>query len=158
MAGVQGPAGSVERVFPAAAVPVAVLLDPAPAAVQSVAREADDWGYLRLRGGNGSITATASGSSSVVAVLNPVTPSIATTSSPARQVAGRAASQVLNACLERPSTESSSREGPVRSRIEMRSMTSSIRPCRRGGCGPDKWAPHGAQRAGIVAAGDCDAV
>ena len=68
------------------------------------------------------MTATASGSSSVVAVLKPVNPSIATTSRPLRQASGRAASQVLNACLERPSTMSSSREGPVRSRIGVRSM------------------------------------
>ena len=70
----------------------------------------------------GSITATASGSSSVVAVLNPVNPSIATTSTPSRQACGRSASQVLNACLERPSTMSSSRAGPVPSRIGVRSM------------------------------------
>ena len=36
----------------------------------------------------GSITATASGSSSAVAVLNPVNPSIATTSTPSRQACG----------------------------------------------------------------------
>src|SRR5215213_4890188 len=68
------------------------------------------------------MTATASGSSSVVAVLNPVNPSIATTSIPSRQDWGRSASQVVNACLKRPSTMSSSRAGPVPSRIPVRSM------------------------------------
>lgn len=51
---------------------------------------------------NGSITVTASGSSWLAAVLNPVKPSIATTSAPSRQARGRAASQVLNTLLERP--------------------------------------------------------
>ena len=41
-AGVQGAAGAVERVGAAAAVAVQVLLDPTPAAVQSVAGEPDD--------------------------------------------------------------------------------------------------------------------
>src|SRR5665647_1873065 len=68
------------------------------------------------------ITATASGSSSVVAVLNPVKPSIATTSSRSRQAWGRSASQVLKTCFERPSTMSNSRDGPVASRIGVRSM------------------------------------
>jgi hypothetical protein len=49
-------------------------------------------------------------------------PSIATTSTPSRQASVRAASQVLNTCLERPSTMSSSRAGPVPSRIVVRSM------------------------------------
>ena len=52
--------------------------------------------------GKGSMTATASGSSSAVAILKQVNPSIATTSTVSRQAAGRSASQVLNACLERP--------------------------------------------------------
>ena len=46
----------------------------------------------------GSITATASGSSSVVAVLNPVKPSIATTSISSRQAGSRSASHSLE-CL-----------------------------------------------------------
>lgn len=58
------------------------------------------------------MTATASGSSSA-AVLNPVNPSIATTSTASRQALSRAASHDLNACLERPSTTSSKREDPV---------------------------------------------
>jgi hypothetical protein len=57
------------------------------------------------------MTAIASGSSSVVAVLKPVNPSIATTSMASRQASGPPASQVLNACFERPSTMSSSRPG-----------------------------------------------
>ena len=73
--GVQGPPSGIERVAFAAAVPTGVLLDPSAALVQRVAGQA--W--------KGSITATASGSSWVVAVLNPVNPSIATTSSPSRQ-------------------------------------------------------------------------
>src|ERR1022692_888159 len=71
---------------------------------------------------NGSITVTAPGSSSVVAVLKPVSPSIATTSIPSRQSFGRWLSQVLNACLERPWTMPGSRAGPVPSRIPVRSM------------------------------------
>ena len=43
----------------------------------------------------GSMTALASGSSSVVALLNPVNPSIATISMRSRHVSGREASQVL---------------------------------------------------------------
>lgn len=62
---------------------------------------------------NGSITVTASGSSSPAAVLNPLNPSIATTWTPSRQAWERAASQVLNTALERPSTMSSNRAGPV---------------------------------------------
>jgi len=107
-AGVQGPPGGVEGVCGAAAVPTGVLLDPSAALVQRVA-ERTTW--------KGSITATASGSSSVVAVLNPVKPSIATTSSPSRQDCGRAASHCLKTCFERPSSMSSSRAGPVPLRI-----------------------------------------
>lgn len=68
------------------------------------------------------MAATASGSSSVVAVMKPLNPSAATTSTPSRQASVRAASQVLNTCLVRPSTMSSSRAGPVPSRIVVRSM------------------------------------
>ena len=70
----------------------------------------------------GSMTATASGNSSVVAVLNPVNPSIATMSIPWRQVWSRSASHCLNTCLDRPSTMSSSRAGPVPARTGVRSM------------------------------------
>ena len=50
--------------------------------------------------------------------------------------AGRSASQVLNACLERPSTMSSSLAGPVLSRTGVRSMItvtylSPLRVCRQ---------------------------
>ncbi len=81
------------------------------------------------------MTATASGSSSAAAVLNPVNPSIATTSTRSRQSCGRPASHVLKAALERPSTMSSSRAGPVPSRIGVRSMMtvtylSPLRVCR----------------------------
>src|SRR4051794_31025870 len=69
----------------------------------------------------GSMTAVASASSSAVAVLKPVKPSIATTSTAFRQASSRSASQYLNACLERPSTMSSSRAGPVPSRTAVRS-------------------------------------
>ncbi|MCO4589326.1 hypothetical protein Si084_01842 [Streptococcus infantarius subsp. infantarius] len=64
----------------------------------------------------------ASGSSSAAAVLNPVNPSIATTSIPFCHCCGRAASHRLKTALERPSTMSSSRAGPVFSRTGVRSM------------------------------------
>ena len=67
-------------------------------------------------------TVTSSLSSSTAAVLNPVNPSIATTSTAVRHVSSRSDSQVLNTCLERPSTMSNSRAGPVRSRTGVRSM------------------------------------
>ena len=54
---------------------------------------------------NGSITAVAVGTSSLAAVLNPVNPSIATTSTPSRHA--------LNTALERPSTMSSNLTGPI---------------------------------------------
>jgi len=75
----------------------------------------------------GGTTATASGTSSVAAVLNPVNPSMATTCTASRQDRGRSASQVLNARLERPSTMSSSRAGPVPARTAVRSMISRAR-------------------------------
>jgi hypothetical protein len=69
------------------------------------------------------MAATASGSSSVVAVLEPLNPSLATTSTPSRQASVRAASQVFNTGLERPSTMSSSRAVLAgASRIVVRSM------------------------------------
>ena len=77
------PSGPVERVVLAAAVAVDDLLDPAPAPVQRVAGQADDVERIHHR--------DASGSSSVVAVLKPVKPSIATTSTPSRQACGRSA-------------------------------------------------------------------
>ncbi|TCM33828.1 hypothetical protein EV648_12816, partial [Kribbella sp. VKM Ac-2568] len=43
------------------------------------------------------MTATASGNSSAAAVLKPVKPSIATTSTASRQASSRSASQYLNA-------------------------------------------------------------
>ncbi len=81
------------------------------------------------------MTETASGSSSVVAVMNPEKASTATTSMPLRKAWSRSASQPLNAFLLRPSTTSSSREGPVPSRTRVRSMTtvtylSPLRVCR----------------------------
>ena len=83
-ASVEGAAGPVERIVGAATVAVDDLLDPAATPVEGVAGEPDD--------GKGSSTATASGSSSTVAVLNPVNPSIATTSIWSRQAGGRSAS------------------------------------------------------------------
>jgi hypothetical protein len=56
----------MERVALAAAVPAGGLLDAAAALVQSLAGQRTTW--------NGSITATASGSSSLVAVLKSVNP------------------------------------------------------------------------------------
>lgn len=77
------------------------------------------------------MTGTASGSSSVEALLKPENPSMATTSMPSRHAWGRACSQVAKTCLERPSTMSSSREGPVLSRIGVRSMmtVTYLSPC-----------------------------
>lgn len=49
--------------------------------------------------------------------MKPVNPSIATTSTQSRQDVSRSPSQVLNTCFDRPSTISSSRAGPVPSRI-----------------------------------------
>jgi len=57
-----------------------------------------------------------------VGLLNPVDPSIATTSIPSRQAWGRAASQVLKTALERPSTISNNLVGPVVSPTGVRSM------------------------------------
>ena len=76
-AGVQGPAGPVERVVGAAAVAVEVCWTRRRHRSRASPARRTTW--------KGSITATASGSSSVVAVLNPVNPSIATTSTPSRQ-------------------------------------------------------------------------
>ena len=67
------------------------------------------------------MTAVASGSSSVAALLNPVNPSIATTSMWLRHVSGWEASQVLKTCLERPGIISKSRKGPLRSRMGVKS-------------------------------------
>ena len=85
---------------------------------------------------NGSITVTAVGSSSTVAVLKPVKPSVATTSTASRHSVGLAASHAANAALERPLTMSSSRAGPVLSATGVRSMItvtylSPARVCRR---------------------------
>ena len=73
------------------------------------------------------MTALAPGRSSAAALLNPVNPSIATTSIRSRHVSGWEASQVLKTCLERPGTMSKSREGPLRSRMGVKSkMTVTI--------------------------------
>ena len=73
------------------------------------------------------MTVVAPGSSSAAALLNPVNPSIATISMRSRHVSGWEASQVLNTFLERPGTMSKSREGPLRSRMGVKSkMTVTI--------------------------------
>ena len=107
-AGVQGPAGGVVRVAVTATATAGVLLDPAAALVEGVT-------------GQAHMTATASGSSSVAAVLNPVNPSIAT-STPSRHTSSRSLSHCWKACLERPATMSSSRAGRVPSLTPVRSM------------------------------------
>ena len=61
------------------------------------------------------MTVVASGSSSVVALLKPVKPSIATISLFSRHVWDWEANQVLKTPLDRPGTISKSREGPLRS-------------------------------------------
>ena len=71
----------------------------------------------------GSMTMVAPGSSSAAALLNPVNPSIATISMRSRHVSGWEANQVLNTFLERPETISKSREGPLRSRMDVTSKT-----------------------------------
>ena len=68
------------------------------------------------------MTVTACGNSAVAAVLNPVKPSMATTSIPSRHAWGRADSQAWKALVERPWTMSRSRAGPTRSRTGVRSM------------------------------------
>ena len=50
------------------------------------------------------MTSTASGSSSTAAVLNPVNPSIATTSTRSRHGLGRSESHCWKACFDRPSS------------------------------------------------------
>lgn len=104
--------GAVERAVLAPAVTVQILLDAASAAVEGIPGEADDMDQVHDRDGVGEF--------SVVAVVKPVDPSVATTSSPCCQASGRWDSQVLNACLGRPGTMSDSREGPVRSRMRVR--------------------------------------
>ena len=76
-AGVQGAAGSVERVAFAAAVAGGGLLNPAACLIEGVPGEADHVERVR--------TGTAVGSSCAAAVLKPVNPSIATTSMASRQ-------------------------------------------------------------------------
>ena len=61
------------------------------------------------------------GGSSAAALLNPVNASIATTSIRSHHVSGREARQALKTCLERPITMSKSREGPLRSRMGVKS-------------------------------------
>ena len=67
------------------------------------------------------MTALAPGSSSAAALLNPVNPSIATISMRSRHMSGWEASQVLKTRLERPGTMSKRREGPLRSRMGVKS-------------------------------------
>ena len=67
------------------------------------------------------MTAVASWSSSAAALLNPVNPSIATISMPSRYVSGWEASQALKTCLERHGTISKRRDGPLRSRMGVKS-------------------------------------
>ena len=117
---------------------VQVLLHPPPAPVQASPARRTVW--------NGSITATASRSSFVVAVLNPVNPSIATTSTASRHACVRSANQVENTAVERPSTMSSSREGPLPYRIGVRSMItvtylSPASVCRQHARRPRSWSP-----------------
>lgn len=113
--GMESAAGRVERVALPSAPAEHVALNTAAAVIEAVPARRTTW--------NGSITAVAVGISSAAADLKPVNPSIATTSTPSRQLLGRAASQVFNTCFERPSTMSSSREGPpVPVRIGVRSM------------------------------------
>ena len=67
------------------------------------------------------MTTLAPESSSVTAYLNPVNPSIAVISLRSRHVSGWEASQVLKTRLDQPGTMSKSREGPLRSRMGVKS-------------------------------------
>lgn len=108
--GVQGPPRSIERVMRTARWPWSCCWTRRwHRSSASPARRAT-W--------KGPMTATAPGSSSAVAVLKPLNPSIATTSSPSRHVWGRSASQDLNTALERPCAMSSSRAGPGRGQVD----------------------------------------
>lgn len=98
----------------APAVTMEVMLDSAPAAVQGVACEEHDVEGVHDRGRVGEFLGGGG--------LEAGNPSIATTSRCSRQGWGRSASQVLNACLERPSTISSRRQGPMPSRTGVKSM------------------------------------
>jgi hypothetical protein len=80
-------------------------LDAAPAPVQGVPCQGRTW--------NGSITGLLRAAPRPATDLNPMNPSIATTSIPSRQAHGRTASHSLQTCLERPWTMPSSRPGPV---------------------------------------------
>ena len=65
----------------------------------------------------------ASGDSSPTVFLNPVNPSMATTSNRLRPDSPRAAIQALRAFLDRPEATSRGRAGPLRSRTGVGSMT-----------------------------------
>ena len=92
---------------------VKFLLDTPAAFIQGVASQVYNM--------EGIHDCLASGSSSAAALLKPVNPSIATISIRSRHVSGREASQVLKTCLERPGTMSKSRQGPLRSRMGVKS-------------------------------------
>jgi hypothetical protein len=77
-------------------VPTGGLLDEAAALVQSIAGQAHDVERVHHRDRVGQFL--------VGGGLEPVNPSIATTSMPSRQDVSRSPSQVLNACFDRPST------------------------------------------------------
>lgn len=109
-------ASRIQRIPGAAPVAQRLLLNPAAAQLKGACP-------ANLTTWKGSITTvTSSVSSSTAAVLKPVNPSIATTSTASRQISSRSDSHVLNTCFERPSTMSSNRAGPVRSRKGVRSM------------------------------------
>ena len=103
-AGVQGSAGRVEGFALAAAVPVQVLLDPAPAPVQAVTGQADDVEGVHDRDVVGQLLGGGG--------LEPGEPVHGDNLHPSRQASGRLGQPGLNTCLERPSTMSNSRDGP----------------------------------------------
>jgi hypothetical protein len=106
---VQGAPRGIERVALAAVVPTGGLLDAAAALVQSIAGQAHDVERVHHRDRVGQFLA--------VAVLNPVNPSLATTSTPSLQGVSRSPSQVLNTCFDRPSTISSSEPRSGRTKV-----------------------------------------
>ena len=85
-------------------VPAGVLLDAAADLVEDVAGEACDVEGVQHR--------DRVGQSSAAAVLNPVKPSIATTSTASRQSVGTLGEPLLEGGFERPSTASAAVKAP----------------------------------------------
>ena len=94
---------------------VKFLLDTSAALIESIPGQVHDVEGIHDRPRAGELF----GGSALL--LNPVNPSIATISMRSRHVSGWEASQVLKTRLDRPGTMSKSREGPLRSRMGVKS-------------------------------------